>query len=592
MSDLTKLKKWGGLKTNCMKKLLLLFTSVFVSIAALHAQTEEKDHQRIDSLIKKEQFDKAIPLLNAMLTKYGEKEKIFTDRAFCYLQLGQVDKCIADYKKAIAINPSCAKCYGNMGIVETKRKNYADALTCLNKAIQLEPFKPMALVKRGELMYEQGDYNAALSDLNKALNLDPNEPYIYVWLGMIEMALNKNNDALAHINNAIRLQPNVEFAYYLRGKCYLQLGEYKLAAADLAACIEKRKDNYEYYAYYGIALYNLKLMRQALEAFSHSITLNQSDYMAFQYRSLTLFELGYFDEACKDKQRARDILVKANASSYEAQSLSREAIEFCDPSAEVFYINRGYALYRGGEYLKGANVFIEGLKKFPLSPRLWHGKGNGLMSAGKFKEAIAAFTKGIEVNRGSDEGDLAKATEDAIAWNSISYGYINLTDFEKAINAGDSAIYLYLNNPLIEAQPYKLAQQLADQGMLFSMLLQYDKALANFDKALQSDPASITALLNRAQTYINKNTLKVDTVASTNEPAALNTKWIPNELTKAVADCDKAIGFNPENAEAYIIRALAKYYLKKNDYCEDVQKAKKFGLSAARLKHYNIDCLR
>jgi tetratricopeptide (TPR) repeat protein len=473
-------------------QVICLSVSLFLCFTCLHAQTEEKDLQRTDSLIKKEEFGKALPLLTAMLGKYGEKEKIYTQRAFCYLQLDQPDNCIADYKKAIAINPSCVKCYVNMGILETKRKNYTDALTYLNKGIELEPYKPMALVKRGELLYEKGEYNAALSDFNKALNLDPNEPYIYVWLGMTEMALNKNNEALAHVNNAIKLQPNVEFAYYLRGKCYLQLRQYQAAATDLAACIDKRKDNYEYYAYYGIALYNLKLMRQALEAFSHSITLNQSDYMAFQYRSLTLFELGYFDEACKDKQRARDILVKAYPSSYEAESLRREAVEFCDPSVEVFYINRGYALYRGGEFLKGVTVFNEGLKKFPLSPRLWHGQGNGLMSAGKFKDAIAAFEKGIASNRVSEEGELSKATEDAIAWNSIAFGYVNLNDLENAIRAGDSAILLYHNNPLIEAQSYKLAQQLSDQGMLFGTLSQYDKALSNFEKALQADPSSVS----------------------------------------------------------------------------------------------------
>jgi hypothetical protein len=70
----------------------------------------------------------------------------------------------------------------------------------------------------------------------------------------------------------------------------------------------------------------------------------------------------------------------------------------------------------------------------------------------------------------------------------------------------------------------------------------------------------------------------------------LNANWIPNEIDKALADCDKAVGFNPENAEAYIIRALAKYYLKKSDYCNDVKKAKALGLSAMQQRQYPIGC--
>jgi tetratricopeptide (TPR) repeat protein len=84
---------------------------------------------------------------------------------------------------------------------------------------------------------------------------------------------------------------------------------------------------------------------------------------------------------------------------------------------------------------------------------------------------------------------------------------------------------------------------------------QPDRALADFNKALELNPRLAEAYSNRGWAYFEKG-----------------------QYDQAIADCDKALELNPRLAEAYNNRAIA-YYLKK-DYdkaWEDVHKAQSFG---------------
>jgi tetratricopeptide (TPR) repeat protein len=72
---------------------------------------------------------------------------------------GNCDQAIADYTRAIELNPDLAEAYNNRAYIYMVKKEYALALPDLDRALQLRPNYVNALMNRGDIhnyYYEMG----------------------------------------------------------------------------------------------------------------------------------------------------------------------------------------------------------------------------------------------------------------------------------------------------------------------------------------------------------------------------------------------------------------------------------------------------
>jgi len=258
--------------------------------------------------------------------------------------MNNTEKAIADYSRALTLNPGCSKCLGNLGIIETEMHNYTDALRHLEQYINLEPGKAMGYIKRGELKFQTGKYDEALADMDKAAQIDVNSPYIFLWKSMTKLAQGNAKDALADINQSIQLKPEVEYAYYVRGKIYIELGKDAEAWKDLSACLQKNPSMNEYHTYAGIALYHLHDYKKALAAFNQSISLDPESYLPYFHRSHLLYDMGRFDSACTDKLKVKELLAKEGDPS-ALRKIQDEIDNTCN-TVRVCIILIGAGLYK------------------------------------------------------------------------------------------------------------------------------------------------------------------------------------------------------------------------------------------------------
>lgn len=96
-----------------------------------------------------------------------------------YFELGNYDydsgncqQAIADYTTSIKLDPSNPQTYNNRAYTNMRLRNYKDALSDLNKAIELRSGYADALANRGDLYNYYGpviDRNKAIEDYNKAI---------------------------------------------------------------------------------------------------------------------------------------------------------------------------------------------------------------------------------------------------------------------------------------------------------------------------------------------------------------------------------------------------------------------------------------
>jgi tetratricopeptide (TPR) repeat protein len=90
-----------------------------------------------------------------------------------YYDQGNCTKAIAEYTKALQLNPAFYQAYNNRAYTNMRMQNYKDALPDLNKAIQLNPNYVNALMNRGDIhnYYYQINRNAAIADYKKVITL-------------------------------------------------------------------------------------------------------------------------------------------------------------------------------------------------------------------------------------------------------------------------------------------------------------------------------------------------------------------------------------------------------------------------------------
>ena len=122
----------------------------------------------------------------------------------CY-NLELYDLAIANYDKAIQLEPNDAHAYNNRGVAKKNLGQHFAAISDYDKAIQLKPHYPEAYNNWGLAKASLGQHFAAISDYDKAIQLKPHYVNPYVNRGLAKVLLNRTWEAKQDIRTALRL---------------------------------------------------------------------------------------------------------------------------------------------------------------------------------------------------------------------------------------------------------------------------------------------------------------------------------------------------------------------------------------------------
>jgi len=162
----------------------------------------------------------------------------YNNRAATYNNLGQYQAALADFGRAIALDPNLAQVHYNRGITYDALRQYEAALIDFGRAIELDPTLVRAYYNRGTACYALQQYEAALVDYGRAIELDPNYAQAYHNRGNTYAELQQYQAALGDYERAIAFEPNDATTYYNRGNTYDALLQYEAALADYDRAIE------------------------------------------------------------------------------------------------------------------------------------------------------------------------------------------------------------------------------------------------------------------------------------------------------------------------------------------------------------------
>ena len=179
------------------------------------------------------QIDKAIESYSRAIELSPNFVEAYNNRGVVYNIKGDYDRAIEEYNKAIELKPDFAQAYNNRGVVYIDKGDFDRAIEEYNKAIELKPDLAEAYYNRGIDYQNKGDYDRAIADFTEAIAFKPDYASAYNNRGVVYIDKGDFDRAIEEYNKAIELKPDLAEAYYNRGEVRLRSREWEKAKADL-----------------------------------------------------------------------------------------------------------------------------------------------------------------------------------------------------------------------------------------------------------------------------------------------------------------------------------------------------------------------
>jgi len=188
----------------------------------------------------------------------------YYNRGVAYCKVRNYMQAIADFDRAIEIDPEYSAAYYNRSLAYSKLGNYKQAIADCDRAVGINPKYAAAYYNRGLAYGKLGDHRQAISDFDRAIGINPEYADAYHNRGLADGKLGEHRQAIADFDRAIEINPGYAEAYYGRGLAYGKLGEYRQAISNFDRAIEINPD-------YAAAYYNRAVVHGLLGEHSQEI---------------------------------------------------------------------------------------------------------------------------------------------------------------------------------------------------------------------------------------------------------------------------------------------------------------------------------
>jgi len=122
------------------------------------------------------------------------------------LKLGAFDAAIANYDKAISMNPRHTDAYINKARLLHDKGAYQEALACINKVFEIVPTDFKALYNRGKILFAMSELGLAAADLDRAISIKKDNISAHQLFGDILDQMGNEESAALHWAIAERLR--------------------------------------------------------------------------------------------------------------------------------------------------------------------------------------------------------------------------------------------------------------------------------------------------------------------------------------------------------------------------------------------------
>ena len=335
------------------------------------------------------EFDKAINVLKSASENYPNEVLIYTLLSHCYMLTNDFEKAEFYHLKTKSFNIDIAEIHWNECRLLLKKKSTSEALvvaqranetfpnnyeglgilasclnesnkieeslTCVNKALELEPNFTEALVIRGIISLKQKNNKAALKDLENAHKSKPHLRQIWQIIISLKLQAEQFKETILLLLNMIEINPEYDegvsllieltqkvdipdltiksfekiakiknrdyLAFFNLGTAYQKINDNENAIKNFRKTIQIKPDYVEAHNSLGICLYNKGFLEDAIECYKKAIQIKPRYVDALNNLGVSFFAKRSFDDAIKCYQKAISIDEGSNSAKINLAEL-------------------------------------------------------------------------------------------------------------------------------------------------------------------------------------------------------------------------------------------------------------------------------
>jgi len=323
----------------------LLLSAALLALAPAFAQSIPHDSRTAagfqlregDFLVNRGQWEEALSAYTMAIELDPDYAQAYLRRANLYRHRQEFSLAIADYNKAIQLNPFAEAFYdarirtrilamdlegAEKDLADSRkivadqpgaREQRADAYLMLGnyKAAEAELAPLLAAefmdtvlaLKQSQILLGQGSLQEAEEAARRALNLNPLSSIAHDQLGMVSMAQGNYAEARQAFEQALELNPEFALARFNRGMAMLRLGNLQEALDDMNQAMALSRDVPNMHFARALTRKSLGDWGGALDDYNKAIGFDAAFQEAVFNRAVTRKMLGDYDGARRDAEQ-------------------------------------------------------------------------------------------------------------------------------------------------------------------------------------------------------------------------------------------------------------------------------------------------
>lgn len=287
-----------------------------------------------NALIEFEYFSIAFNYLSKALSKFPENTHFIFQTAFCYDELGELERGIEFYELLLEKDPFSVMAWVNLSNLCRKSKDYSKAIESCEYAYALNSENQYLLLNLAYIKLDAQMYEDAINDFKAYLTINPDSHSAVYYIGECLYEKKEYQKAKKHFKNAIAQFAEVPDFYHGLGMVYLRKEQYRKAIIAFSKSL-KIDSNYTDSLYFlGNIFARKRNWKKAISYYQQIFRIDKNDIEAI----LSCAD-AFFNDNQKDKMQElldqaisefpdRAILVFAKAAYFFVENNISEGIEW------------------------------------------------------------------------------------------------------------------------------------------------------------------------------------------------------------------------------------------------------------------------
>lgn len=212
-----------------------------------------------------------------LINSHKPKATSFFNLGCRYAEMGDLNKAIAAYQKALVLNPHHAEVLYSLGNAYKDLGFLSDAISFYQESIKINPWSADAYLNIGIIYGRQGNYKEARKYYQKAIDSNPQDAKekakAYFNLAYLEETSGNKEKAIGFYQKSITEDPENAESYYNLGNVYAALRDYSQAVNSYLKTVEKNPNHVNAWVNLSVLAFQEQNFSEAVKYYDEAVLL-------------------------------------------------------------------------------------------------------------------------------------------------------------------------------------------------------------------------------------------------------------------------------------------------------------------------------